>query len=129
MNAVLGGLPLPGSNKPVSLPDLSFVFSQSSVVLADSNLAGPLSITASPKPVQVLSLDQILENARSERDVTYLEIQPAEISNDTVGLTLKAQIIPHDPAQRTLGLSSIRVKFRKVGDEWQIGEDPVFSAS
>lgn len=129
LTALFSGQPLPGSNTPLNLPDLPTVVSQPNVILADENLDQKVQVKGSPKPVKVLSLDEIREQASAGQDLIYLHFQPPDVGDNSVGLTLAAKIMPANPAQRTLGLSTVQIKFRKLGTEWMAESDPMYSAS
>ena len=129
LKAVLSGEPLPGSDRPVRFPDLSFILRQPAVILLDENLAGSISAEELPMPVRILSLEVLLEEARTQGDTAYLQFQPAEREDDTVRLTLQAKIATRVPDQPTLGLSGIMVEFQKVSEGWEATGDPVFLAT
>lgn len=129
MTAVLSGQPLPGSATPVTFPDLAIVLSQPNITLADENLEDKVQVKPSPKPIRILSIDEIREQARNGQDLIYLHFQPPSVGDDSVGLTLAAKIMPADPDQRTMGLSVVQIKFHRVGDEWRIQSPPMFSSS
>lgn len=129
LTAILSSQPLPGTDKPVNFPDLAMILAQANVTLADENLGGDVQVKGSPKAVQILSSDELREQARTGGDLTYLHFQPPEVGDDTVGLTLEGRIIPRNPDQRALGLSTIQIRFHKVGGHWLVQGDPMFSAS
>lgn len=129
LTALLSGQPLPGSDKPINFPDLPTVVSQPNVILADENLDEKVQVKASPKPVKILSIDEIREQARTGQDLIYLHFQPPGVGDNSVGLTLAAKIMPANPDQRTMGLSTVQIKFHKAGDEWLAESEPVYSAS
>ena len=129
LTALFSGQPLPGANTPMNFPDLPTVVSQPNVILADENLDQKVQVKGSPKPVKILSLAEIRAQARAGQDLIYLHFQPANVGDDSVGLTLAAKIMPANPDQRTLGLSTVQIKFRKVGAEWLAESAPMYSAS
>lgn len=129
LTAILSSQPLPGADKPINFPDLAMIVNQPNIILADENLVRSVQIKASPKPVQILSSDEMREQARTHGDLTYLHFQPPEVGDNSVGLTLEGRIMPRNPDQRTLGLSTIQIRFHKVGDQWLAQGDPVLSAS
>ena len=124
LKAVLRGEPLPGGDQPVTLPDLAFVLRQPAVFLSDENLAGPISVEGAPRPVRVLSPEELAEEARGQGDVAYLRFGSAEREGDEVRLTLEARIASGDPQRRALGLSGLQVRFRREGDRWEVAADP-----
>jgi hypothetical protein len=130
LKALLLNQPLPGSTKPIVFPDLSLILRQSTIPLIDENLAKSICVAALAKPVRVLSLDDLLEEARAQGNLAYLRFQPAErLSFDVVRVTLQAGLAPDDPDQHTMGLSGIQVKFQKVADQWRAIDEPVFFAT
>jgi hypothetical protein len=46
-----------------------------------------------------------------------------------IRLTLEGKLITQDPNQHPMGLSSIQVKFRKVGNRWETEGDAAALAS
>ena len=129
LTALLSGQPLPGSDTPMNFPDLPTVVSQPNVIIADENLDQKVEVKASPKPVKILSIDEIREQARTGQNLIYLHFQAPEVGENSVGLTLSAKIMPANPDQHTLGLSTVQIKFKKVGSEWLAESDPMYSAS
>ena len=113
----------------MNFPDLPTVVSQPNVILADENLDKKVQVKDSPKPVKILSIDEIREQARTGQDLIYLHFQPPGVGENSVGLTLSAKIMPANPDQRTLGLSTVQIKFHKVGAKWLAESEPMYSAS
>jgi hypothetical protein len=130
LEALLLNRPLPGSTKPIVFPDLALILRQSTIPLIDENLVGLISIEGLPKPVRILSLDALLEEARAKGNLAYLRFQPAErVSSDAVRLTLQAGIAPDEPGQHALGLSGVQINVQKIGDQWKAIDEPIFFAS
>ena len=127
--AVLLGTPLPGSTQPVRLPDLTFVLGQPSIILLDQNLSKPISLGGAPKPLRVMSVDELRKHAEQQGDTAYLMFEQPEQEGGDVRMTLSARIATREPTSQALGLSSIRVQFRKVGGEWRLVDEPIYSAS
>jgi hypothetical protein len=86
-----------------------------------------LSTEALPKPVQIVSADELRARA-AERDVAYLRFQPAEREDGTVRLTLEARLASRDPGRPTLGLSGIQVRFHEIAGRWEAAGEPVLFA-
>jgi hypothetical protein len=126
LQAVLLGTPLPGASDPVRFPDLPFVTRQANVIVLDENLSGPITISM---PVRVLSADAIRQEAEQRADVVYFQFAAPRFEGDQLDLTLAARIAPHAPASGMLGLSSIHARFHKVGDQWQLVGEPIYSAA
>ncbi|HVF51199.1 MAG TPA: hypothetical protein VNA19_13990 [Pyrinomonadaceae bacterium] len=129
LECALSGQPLPGSDRPFRFPDLAFVKNQPEVFLLDENLAESISVEDMPLPVRVMSRDELQAAAQAEGDRTYLSFQPPHRAGDAVRLGLEAKIATPNPSQRALGLSSVQVKFHKVGDDWQADDEPTMLAS
>ena len=129
LKAVLLSKPLPGHTQPIRFPDLSFVMRQSIIFLVDANLSGPILIEETPRPIRILSIETLLQESQEHGNITYLQFQPPEVIDDKVRLTLEARIATSDPNQQKLGLSNIHVKFLKIGDEWKVVDEPVYSAA
>ena len=128
LQAVLLSQPLPGNNEPLAFPDLPFILRQPAVIVLDENLMGPISVADLTNPVRFLSLEAIRKEAHTQGDITYLHFQPPVQEGDEVVITLEAQIAPHNPSQQTLGLSSVRIKFKQINDQWVAVEPPTFFA-
>jgi len=128
LKAVLLSQALPGLNQPIIFPDLSFILRQPIIILVDENLAGRVTIEQPPKPFRIMSRENLLLEARTKGDITYLCFRPPEGEDKSVKLTLEAKIAPRDPAQLTLGLSGIQVKFQEVAGQWEAIEEPTFFA-
>lgn len=129
VKAILLGQPLPGRTQPIRFPDLSFIVSQQSIFLVDENLFGQISLDKSPRPIRIISVEDLRQESQYRGDIAYLRFQPPEVSDDEVQMTIEAKIATRDPNKLTLGLSNFQVKFVKVEGEWKVVEDPVFSAS
>ena len=125
---MLLGRPLPGKEQPLSFPDLGFLLRQDVIPLLDENLATGVALPASPRPLRVVSSAEVLELAREE-DVAYLAFQPAQIEDDRVTLTLAALMASASPDRRPLGLSAVRVTFRRGEAGWEVVGEPVMSAA
>jgi hypothetical protein len=110
-------------------PDAAFLQRQPAVLIDDENVARSLSPGGLPKPLRVLSRDTIQGEARAQGDLAYLHFQPPTVKGNEVQFTLQAKIAPRDGAQRTMGLSTVQVTFRRVGKRWDLVGQPVLSAS
>jgi hypothetical protein len=128
LGAVLSRQPLPGRERPILLPDLDFVL-RGDLVVADENVAGTIALEGTAKPLRVLSPETIEERARRSGGLPYLRFQPVEREGDLVWLTLEGRIAPGAPDERPLGLSGVRVPFRKAGDGWLAADDAVVFAA
>lgn len=124
LGAVLRGEPLPGSDQPVSFPDLSFILRQPAVLLSSENLAGPVSVPGLSSPLRVLDPEELTAESGERGEAAYLRFQPATQAGDTVRLTLEARIAIADPGQTPLGLSAIQAAFEPSGDGWRVANPP-----
>ena len=128
LRAALLGEALPGGRGPTRLADLHFILRHPHVCLSEDNLAGKPSAEGLPKPLRVMSRDELKKEAAAQGDLAYLQFRPAEPVEGGVRLTLEGKLATGDGRQ-TAGLSSVQVKFRKVGDGWETFGDPVAMAS
>jgi hypothetical protein len=128
LSAVLLRRPLPGSDRPLILPDLDFVLRQPNVILSNENLTGRLSVEGGPKPLQILSPEEVRAKAGSEGDLAYLRFRPPLRKDAVIRITLEASIAARDPERLTLGLSGVQVDFHEVDGEWEVAGEPAFFA-
>jgi len=120
LKAVLLNEPLPGGAGQPRMADLSFILRHPHIYLSEENLAGKISVGGLPKPLRVVSPEEVRELAREEGDVAYLRFQPPKEEGDgEVWLTLEGRLATRDEAQSALGLSSVQVKFRKADGGWE----------
>jgi hypothetical protein len=125
LKAALLNQPLPGGGRPVRLSDLSFILRHQFIYVSDVNLAGEISDEGLPKPLRTVSKEEVQKLARDEGDLAYLQFRPAEeLEDGVIRLTLEGRLATQDPGQHPMGLSSIQVKFRKVGDLWESTDEP-----
>jgi hypothetical protein len=127
LGAVLRGDMLPGSNEPLRFPDLSFVLAQPEILLVDENLAGVPELDDPPKPIRVVSADE-LEAEREGDDLVYLHFGPADERDDGVRIALEARIRSGREARPAMGLGGVLARFERVGSGWQLAEPPQFVA-
>jgi hypothetical protein len=128
IGAVLRGEILPGGDQPLSFPDLPFVLREPEVFVLDQNLAGPLTVRDAPKPVRVVSIGALREEARPRGEVAYLRFGEAETEDDLVRMTLEALVATEDPDRRPMGLAGMSARFERVNGSWKLVEPPVFMA-
>ena len=129
LRAILQDQPLPGSGQSLSVPDLRFVLRQPAILLSSENLAGSVSIEGLPKPLHVLSPEELIEKSREQGEVAYLRFQPAKHKADTVQLTIEARLATADTERAPLGLGGTQVVFQRVGDEWTVATPPASYAT
>ena len=129
LEAILEEKSLPGSKRQLSFPDLSFILGQPVPVIAKENLASPELLEESSFSLEILPLSKIRERADNDGDISYLRFKTVEQEGDTIRFSLHGEIAPQDPDQQLLGLSGVRVGFRRAdSNDWELAEDPVFFA-
>ena len=126
LKAALLGETLPGGSRPLRLSDLDFILRHEHIYLSDENLAGDISVEGLPKPLRVMSREELQKQAEAEGDLAYLHFRPAEAVGGGVRLTLEGKLAA---SAQPLGLSSVQVKFRDAGGHWESFDDPVAMAS
>ena len=125
LEAVLGRGVLPGSERPLLLPDLDFVLQQEgSAVISDENLLGEW---AEESQVRVLTAEEIRREAEQRGQVGYLRFQPAEVQGDSVRLTLEGRIAR--AGEQDAGLSGVQATFVLRDGQWRLEEEPAFFAA
>jgi hypothetical protein len=127
--AVLNRQALPGSDRPVALPDLQFVLGGEGVALAEENLVSRSVVVGLARPVRVLRPEELRQQAERRGEFAYLRFQPAEKDDDSVRLTLEARIARPDPSEPELGLSGVQARFVEVSGRWEVAEEPAFFAT
>ena len=120
LNSVLNDLVFPGSNFTLRFADLPFVLTQPDIYLVDKKLKSSIRIERLNKPVQIVSKNFIKEKSGK---TIYLEFQSEEQDGNILLLTLKANIFS-SPGNRTINLSSLKIKFKKERNDWTIMESP-----
>jgi hypothetical protein len=123
LRAALEGKPLPGSDRPFHFPDLALLQQQDSIYVAGEGNAARAKAAAPSKPVRFVSPKSVPERT------PYLRFGRARLGADSVELTLEGRIASQDPKQPSLGLSGVRVSFRRVRGKWVLAGDPVVFAS
>lgn len=120
LNSVLNDLVFPGSNFTLRFADLPFVLTQPDIYLVDKKLKSSIRIERLNKPVQIVSKNFIKEKSGK---TIYLEFQSEEQNRNILLLTLNANIFS-SPENRTINLSSLKIKFKKERNDWTIMESP-----
>jgi hypothetical protein len=125
LEAVLGRGVLPGSRRPIVLPDLDFVVQENEdVVISDENLLGE---GAAGGQVRVLSVEEIRQEAERRGQLGYLRFQPAEVEGHSVRFTLEGRIARSGADDA--GLSGVQTTFALSGGEWRLEEEPAYFAA
>ena len=120
LNSVLNDLVFPGSNFTLRFADLPFVLTQPDIYLVDKKLKSSIRIERLNKTVQIVSKNFIKEKSGK---TIYLEFQSEEQNRNILLLTLNANIFS-SPENRTINLSSLKIKFKKERNDWTIMESP-----
>jgi hypothetical protein len=129
VKAVLLGQSLPGHDQPIKLPDLEFVTRQQFIYLVDTGLATGFALQGLPKPLKIVSVDTLRQEAQQSGEIAYLQFHVNEATESAIDLRLEARIASSDPQRGELGLSSVQVKFSKQGDQWKAVDPPLYSAT
>lgn len=129
LRAALLGETLPGTDQPVQFPDLPFITGHTPVTLLDENLDKHISVNNPGMQIRVLTQNDIRAQAALEGDTVYLHFQPPGVQENTIYLSLQAEIISSHPDKQRLGLSGMRVGFRKVNGHWEVVDGPVYYAA
>ena len=123
LRAILNNQALPGSDRPLHFPDLPFVLSQPHIYLADNDIRGDINIESLGKPVQVTSETALAEGHKASGKVVYFQFRTSGESEDSFKLYLDANVQSAADSRKT-ALTSMEMKFRKIGDEWQMIDEP-----
>jgi hypothetical protein len=127
LDSVFGGRALPGTNAPLSLPDLGFVLRHDNILIADEGMAGSLSGDALPKPMRLMSR-AALTSESCDAELAYLKFNNQVLDQDAVRVTLETRLLSGKSDPAGLGLSSVHVVFRKKNGAWT-AEEPAVSAA
>jgi hypothetical protein len=125
--AVLLDRPLPGAGRAPAFGDRAFLLDRPDVVVLDENLAPGLSLEESPRPLRVLSRDDLLAETRREGDLPYLRFSAPEPLEDAVRLTLEARMATADPQRHPIGLSTLQATFRRDDGRWESAGEAVLA--
>jgi len=128
LRSVLAGDPLPGSGETVRLADLAFATRDGKVLLSDADLGGRPSVPGASTPIRIVTPASAAREAKDDQALAYLRFHPPQIDADGVWLMLSGEMAAPGGAG-TMGLSSVRVKFRKVDGAWEAVGGPVASAN
>jgi hypothetical protein len=129
LRATLLSETLPGTDQPIHFPDLPLITQRKPVILLDDNLAPHTSLNTGSIPIRVLPKDEVLALAALGNDIVYLHFQPPQFQENTIHLSLQAGIFSSDPSKQRLGLSGMRVGFKKENDHWEVFDGPVYFAT
>ena len=129
LRSIFSGSPLPGAQQPTRFPDLAFLERQPYIVVLDDQLALPFPGEDMPKPVKVLSYDEVFREAGSGVDVAFVIFHPPKWENERVGLNMEVRLASNVRGGEILGLGGIQVQFHKVSDKWVAEEEASYFAT
>jgi hypothetical protein len=129
LRAALLGEALPGTDQRIHIPDLPIINEHKPVILLDENLEAHISFNSLSILIRVLSKDEVRAQTVLEGDTVYLHFQPPQFQEGTTHLSLQAEIVSSDPSKQRLGLSGMRIGFRKVDDHWDVFDGPIYFAA
>lgn len=123
LKAVLNNQTMPGSNKSLNFPDLPFVLNQPDIYLVDDTIKNNITIEKINKPLQVVSQEFLNQKTSEAGNITYFKFNTKKSGKDNLLLTLEAKVVSPSN-QRASSLTSMQLKFQKVGKEWEMIDEP-----
>jgi len=123
LKAVLNNQAMPGSDKSLNFPDLPFVLNQPDIYLVDDTIKNTITIEKINKPLQVVSQEFLNQKASESGNITYFQFHTKKSGKDNLLLSLETKIISPSN-QRSSSLTSMQLKFQKVGKEWKMIDEP-----
>jgi hypothetical protein len=128
LRAVLAQQPLPGSERPISFPDLAFITSAPRLLIVDDNLSAQFDPGELGRPVEVVIQAEVRARAEREGDLAYVYYQPAEWLNERVRIAIEVRMAPTQPDLRPLGLGGISATFAQTDGDWIVVDGPTVMA-
>lgn len=129
LRSIFSGSPLPGAQQPTRFPDLAFLERQPYIAVLDDQLALPFPVEDMPKPVKVLSYDDILREAGSGVSIAFVSFHPPKWENERVALNMEVRLASNMRNGEILGLGGIQVQFNKVSGKWVVAEEASYFAT
>ncbi len=129
LRSIFSGSPLPGTKEPTKFPDLAFLERQPYIVVLDEQLALPFSGEDMPKPVKILSYDDIFLAASSGIAVAFVIFHPPKWQDECVWLNMEVRLASNIRSREILGLGGIKVQFHQVSSTWVVAEEASYFAS
>ena len=123
LKAVLNNQTMPGSNKIFNFPDLPFVLTQPDIYLVDDNIRNTVTIEKINKPVQTVTQEFLNQKTSESGKIVYFQFHSKKSGKDNLVLTLESKVLSSSD-QRTSSLTSMQIKFQKVGKEWKMIDEP-----
>ena len=128
LRAVLNNQTMPGSDKSLNFPDLPFVLNQTDIYLVDDTIKENITIEKINKPLQVVSQEFLNQKANETGNITYFKFNSKKSGKDNLLLTLETKVVSSSN-QRSSSLTSMQMKFQKVGKDWKMIELPTSLSS
>ncbi len=129
LRSIFSGSPLPGAQQPTRFPDIAFLERQPYIAVLDDQSALPFPVEDIPKPVKVLSYDDILREAGSGASIAFVSFHPLKWENECVGLNMEVRLASNMRNGEILGLGGIQVQFHKVSGKWVVAEEASYFAT
>ena len=123
LRAVLNNQTMPGSDKSLNFPDLPFVLNQTDIYLVDDTIKENITIEKINKPLQVVSQEFLNQKANETGNITYFKFNSKKSGKDNLLLTLETKVVSSSN-QRSSSLTSMQMKFQKVGKDWKMIDEP-----
>ena len=123
LRAVLNNQTMPGSDKSLNFPDLPFVLNQTDIYLVDDTIKENITIEKINKPLQVVSQEFLNQKANETGNITYFKFNSKKSGKDNLLLTLETKVVSSSN-QRSSSLTSMQMKFQKVGKDWKMIDAP-----
>ena len=123
LRAVLNNQALPGSDRPLHFPDLPFVLSQPDIYLVDDDVRNDIHIESLGKQVQLMSEAALASKQGASGKVIFFQFHTSGISENSLNLRLDAKVQSAGDSRKH-SLTSMEIKLEKVGDEWQMADEP-----
>lgn len=119
---------LPGGVHQLQFPDLGLLLREETILVANDNLVTPLSIGDLPRPVRIVTANELAEWVRQAGDLPYLRFLAPTGDENSVTITLEIKIASSDMSKGSLGLGAITAQFAKTNGEWGSAQEPIIVA-
>lgn len=123
LKAVLNNQTIPGSNKPLNFPDLPFVLTQPDIYLVDDTVRNTITIDKINKPVQVVAQEFLNQKTSESGKIAFFKFSTKKSGKDNLILSLETKLVSSSD-HRISSLTSMQLKFQKVGKEWKMIDEP-----
>ena len=122
LRAVLTNQPLPGSDHPLNFPDRAFVLNEPAIYLLDNDIKTDVKVEGLDGPVQLISNETLAKQQEASGKVVFLQFRTSHISENSLNLRLDVKV--QSAGGRQSSLTSMEMKFARLGDEWQMMDEP-----